>query len=276
MIAAMVREIRSETIKVRDIDVGGQILHTAIKDGSMDQPPLLMFNGIGANLELAFPLMHELSDRRVVIFDVPGVGGSPLPALPYRPRKLAKWAKGVCDALGYERIDVSGVSWGGGIAQQFARQYPRHCRKLVLAATSAGAVMVPGKLDVISKMASFRRYSDPGYMRSIAAEIYGGDFRDQGEYIERHAAGIRPQSQQGYVFQLMAMTGWTSAHWLWMIRQPTLVMAGTDDPLVPVINARFLARMIPNAELQLIDNGHLFLVTRPKESAMTISSFLSD
>ena len=274
MVAAIVREIGSDPITVRDIDVGGQILHTAIKDGPMDQPPLLMFNGIGANVELAFPLMHEFTDRRVFIFDVPGVGGSPLPSLPYRPRRLAKWAKGVCGALGYDRVDVSGVSWGGGMAQQFVHQYPRLCRKLVLAATSAGAIMVPGKLEVISKMASFRRYSDTGYMRSIAAEIYGGDFRDRGEFVERHAAGIRPQSSKGYFYQLIAMTGWTSAHWLWSIRQPTLIMAGTDDPLVPVINARFLAQMIPNAELHLVDNGHLFLVTRPSESAQTISEFL--
>ena len=85
---------------------------------------------------------------------------------------------------------------------------------------------------------------------------------------------MKPQSQKGYAYQLIAMAGWTSAHWLWTIRQPTLIMSGTDDPLIPVINARFLAASIPKAELMLIDNGHLFLVTRPKDSAEAISSFL--
>lgn len=109
---------------------------------------------------------------------------------------------------------------------------------------------------------------------SIVAEIYGGDFRREDGLIERHAAGMRGASRQGYRLQLLAMLGWTSAHWLWSLRQPTLVMAGTDDPLVPVGNARFLAAMIPGAELSLLDNGHLFLATRPAESARMIEAFL--
>lgn len=264
-----------QRMEIREIDVGGQVLRTAIKDGPATQPPLLMFNGIGANLELARPLLHELTDRRAIIFDIPGVGGSPMPALPYRARTVAKWTAGLLDALGHDRVDVSGVSWGGGMAQQFAHQFPKRCRKLILAATSAGAIMIPGGVSVLSKMASIKRYTDKGYMRSIAAEIYGGDFRDDETFINAHAAAMKPQSQKGYVYQLMAMAGWTSAHWLWTIRQPTLVMSGTDDPLIPVINARFLAASIPKAELSLVDNGHLFLVTRPKESAEAISAFLN-
>ncbi|MEM7525912.1 MAG: alpha/beta fold hydrolase, partial [Pseudomonadota bacterium] len=192
------------------------------------------------------------------------------------PRTLARWAKRLVEILGHDQVDVSGVSWGGGMAQQFAHQYPRMCRKLVLAATSAGFAMVPGKPGVLSKMASIKRYTDRGYMRSIAAEIYGGDFRKDPDFIGRHAERMRPQSQQGYVYQLLAMAGWTSAHWLWSLRQPTLVMAGTDDPLVPVANARLLASLIPDARLELVDNGHLFLVTRPEESAKTIEAFLRE
>lgn len=268
-------QLDMDDIDIRMIEVDGQILKVAIKDGPADQPPLLMFNGIGANLELAFPLLEALTDRRTVIFDVPGVGGSPLPSRPYRPRKLAKWARGVCDALGYEQVDVSGVSWGGGMAQEFVHRYPRFCRRLVLAATTAGMVMIPGGFSVLSKMASPKRYTDKGYMRSIAAEIYGGDFRDDGDLILAHAAASKPQSQKGYAYQLIAMTGWTSAHWLWTIRQPTLIISGADDPLIPVVNARFLASMIHKSELRLVDNGHLFMVTRPAETAEMMSEFLS-
>ncbi|MEO1610888.1 MAG: poly(3-hydroxyalkanoate) depolymerase, partial [Pseudomonadota bacterium] len=60
-----------DRIAIRDIEVDGQILHTAIAGGPTDQPPLLMFNGIGANLELATPLLKAMTDRRMVIFDVP-------------------------------------------------------------------------------------------------------------------------------------------------------------------------------------------------------------
>lgn len=261
-------------IEVQMIDVSGQQLRVATKEGPDDVPPLLMYNGIGANLELAFPFIQHLKGRGVIIFDIPGVGGSPMPALPYRPSTLARMSKELCLMLGHHEVDVSGVSWGGGLAQQFTKQYPKMCRKLILAATSAGWVMIPGNPTVLSKMTNIKRYTDKGYMRSIAAEIYGGDFRKDDTLINKHASGMRPASNAGYVLQLLAMVGWTSAHWLWTIKQPTLVMSGTDDPLIPVANASFLANMIPNAELKLNDNGHLFLVTQPEESAATIEEFL--
>ena len=80
----------------------------------------------------------------------------------------------------------------------------------------------------------------------------------------------------GYVYQLLAMTGWTSLPWLWSLQQPTLVLMGNDDPLVPPINGHILARLIPNAELRMIDDGHLFMVTRPTETAALIEAFLAD
>ena len=75
-------------ITVKMIDVRGQLLRVAIKDGDMSKPPLLMFNGIGANLELGFSFLSALKDRRAIIFDVPGVGGSPMPALAHSSTNL--------------------------------------------------------------------------------------------------------------------------------------------------------------------------------------------
>jgi poly(3-hydroxyalkanoate) depolymerase len=263
-------------ISVQMIDVRGQMLRVAIKEGGSAKPPLLMFNGIGANLELGFPFLSALDDRRAILFDVPGVGGSPMPSLPYRPSTLARMARHLLDILEIEQVDVSGVSWGGGLAQQFAKQYPRICRKLILVSTSSGWTMVPGKPNVLSKMSSIKRYTDKGYMRSIAAEIYGGAFRDDATLINAHAAGMRPSSNAGYMLQLLAMTGWTSVPWLWRLKQPTLVVSGTDDPLIPVANARLLAHLIPRARLQLVDDGHLFVVTSPVETARLIEGFLDD
>ncbi|MCC0040128.1 MAG: poly(3-hydroxyalkanoate) depolymerase [Brucellaceae bacterium] len=266
----------AQGIDIRMIDVDGQMLRVGIREGASKRPPLMMFNGIGANLELAEPFMLALDDTGTIIFDVPGVGGSPLPSLPYRPSTLARMARRLLEILGHEQADISGVSWGGGLAQQFARQYPGHCRKLILAATAPGWTMVPGSPSVLSKMASVRRYTDPGYMRTIAADIYGGAFRTDPTLIARHATAMKGATQYGYTLQLLAMTGWTSLPWLWTLPQPTLVMAGTDDPLVPVVNAKVLARMIPNARLHLVDEGHLFLVTQPKESAEIIEAFLRE
>lgn len=263
-------------IRVEMIDVRGQMLRVAIKDGDENLPPLLMFNGIGANLELGFPFLKELKNRRAILFDVPGVGGSPMPSLPYRPSTLARMSKHLLQILEIDQVDVSGVSWGGGLAQQFARQYPKMCRRLVLVSTSSGWTMVPGKPNVLSKMANVRRYTDKGYMRSIAAEIYGGAFRRDDTLINAHAAGMKPSSNAGYMMQLLAMTGWTSVPWLWRLKQPTLVMSGTDDPLINVANAKMLAHLIPNSRLKLIDDGHLFVVTDPKMTAKVVEDFLSD
>ncbi|MEP5730552.1 MAG: poly(3-hydroxyalkanoate) depolymerase [Sulfitobacter sp.] len=263
-------------ITIQTIDVRGQKLRVATKSGKKGRIPILMFNGIGANLELGFPFLKELKDTPAIIFDVPGVGGSPMPSLPYRPSSLARMAKNLLTLLGHDRVDVSGVSWGGGVAQQFAHQYPRICRRLILVATSSGWTMVPGKPNVLSKMANIKRYTDKGYMRSIAAEIYGGDFRSDETLIGAHAAGMKPSSNAGYMLQLLAMTGWTSVPFLWRLRQPTLILSGTDDPLIPVANAQLLHRLIPKSRLELLDNGHLFVVTRPKETAHLVEAFLTE
>jgi hypothetical protein len=78
------------------------------------------------------------------------------------------------------------------------------------------------------------------------------------------------------LYQLLAMSGWSSLPWLWSLPQPTLVLIGRDDPLIPSINGHILTGLIPNAELRIIDDGHLFIVTRPAETAGIIEAFLAD
>ena len=264
------------TIEARQITIDGQLLQVAVRRGGGSGPPLLLFNGIGANWELAKPFLEALTNTTAVIFDVPGVGGSPTALLPYRPSTLARLAARLVAKLGYAEVDAVGVSWGGGIAQQFAHQYPKLCRRLVLAATAPGFTMVPASPTVLWKMATPRRYVDKTYMRRIAADIYGGAFRDDPSLAGRHANAMHGAGKLGYVYQLLAMSGWTSLPWLWSLPQPTLVLMGRDDPLVPPINGHILAGLIPNAELRMIDDGHLFIVTRPAETAAVIEAFLAD
>jgi poly(3-hydroxyalkanoate) depolymerase len=263
-------------IEARQVTIDGQLLQVAVRHGGRSRPPLLLFNGIGANWELAKPFLEALTSTTAIIFDVPGVGGSPRPFLPYRPSTLARLAAALVAELGYAEIDVAGVSWGGGIAQQFAHQYPRLCRRLVLAATAPGFTMVPASPSVLWKMATPRRYTDKDYMNRIAADIYGGAFRSDPSLIGQHAGAMHGARNLGYLYQLLALSGWTSLPWLWSLRQPTLVLMGRDDPLVPPINGHILAGLIPNAELQMIEDGHLFIVTRPAETAAVIEAFLAD
>ena len=209
------------------IDVGKQSLRVAIKRGPKDRPPLLLFNGIGANLELAKPFMRALTRTEGIVFDVPGIGGSPPPAAPYRPSTLARLASQLLRQMGYRRADIGGVSWGGGIAQQFAHQHYDMCRKIVLAATSPGALMIPGDPRVLWKMATPRRYIDKDFMRRVAPEIYGGAFRNNPDILAAHAKAMTGATEKGYLYQLIAMAGWTSLPWLWTLKQPALILGRT-------------------------------------------------
>jgi poly(3-hydroxyalkanoate) depolymerase len=169
---------------------------------------------------------------------------------------------------------VLGVSWGGAAAQQFARSEQKRCRRLILCATATGAFMVPARPGVLLKMVTPRRYVSRDYARKVAGHIYGGEFRANPGLAEEIFRHVRWQSQHGYYLQMAATAGWTSIHWLHKLPQPTLLMAGADDPLVPLANARLMRRLIPNARLKVLDCGHLFLLTRAEESARAIEDFL--
>lgn len=255
------------------IRVGGQLLRVGRQAGH-GGVPLLLFNGIGGNIEMLGPIASWMPEREVIVFDVPGVGHSPLPALPYRFKTIARLACGVLDRYGHGVADVLGVSWGGAAAQQFAHSQGARCRKLILCATAAGGVMVPGHPAVLWKMATPRRYMSKTYARHISGDIYGGDFRRDPGLAAQHFRHVKWQSRLGYYLQLGAIAGWTSLPWLRRLRQPTLVMAGSDDPIIPLVNARFMNALIPHSELKVFDCGHLFLITRAEQSAQAINEFL--
>lgn len=256
------------------IQFGRQLLRVGRSRGDGTAPPLLMFNGIGGNIELLAPLAQALAGREVITFDIPGVGHSQMPHRPYRLRDVVNLACEVLDRYGHGEADVLGVSWGGAAAQQFVRTAPQRCRRLILCATATGALMVPARPDVLWKMATPRRYVNREYSRSIAGDIYGGDFRKDPKAAAEFFKHVRWQSSLGYYLQLAAVAGWTSVHWLRRVRQPTLVMAGEDDPLIPMVNARLMHKLIPNSELLVFDCGHLFLLTRIDKASAAIRAFL--
>ncbi|MGH3507235.1 MAG: alpha/beta fold hydrolase, partial [Nocardioidaceae bacterium] len=130
--------------RLRRITVLGQEVRVAVRPGTEPGPPLVICNGIGASLDLLQPFVDAVDPRiEVVSFDVPGVGGSPTPRLPYNFPLLAWFLGRLLDRLRYDYFDVLGISWGGGLAQQLAFQHPRRCRRLVLAGTGTGMLMVP-------------------------------------------------------------------------------------------------------------------------------------
>lgn len=262
----------------RIMEAGGRTLRVATWRLSEpgDHLPLLFFNGIGANIEAVAPLAEALPERGFVMFDMPGTGESPDPAVPYNPFTMAWTAAQILDQLGLELVDVMGVSWGGAMAQHFALQHPKRTRRLVLAATTPGMLMVPGNPAALSKMANPRRYIDPKFMNEHFQTLYGGIDRDGAAHArDSHIGRLKPPSPRGYLYQLIAMLGWTSLPALPFLAKETLVIMGDDDQVVPVINGRILAAAIPNARLEIISGGgHLFLLTHPDQTITLLREHL--
>jgi poly(3-hydroxyalkanoate) depolymerase len=270
------------TAEVRTVAVGGQLLRVAIRPGPNEvgtppRCPLLLINGIGASLELLEPFVAELDPAvEVIRFDPPGIGGSPPPPGPYRLTGLCRLIAGLATELGYDRVDVLGISWGGAVAQHFAAFQRARCRRLVLVATGTGALMVPGRPSVLAHMVTPRRYLNRGYLQRVAGDLYGGSARtDPVSVAAAMHEGHRVGPSRGYLYQLAAATGWTSIPFLPRLRQPTLIMSGDDDPLIPLVNARILHRLIRDSRLHVYHGGHLALVTEASELAPVVDGFLS-
>jgi poly(3-hydroxyalkanoate) depolymerase len=217
---------------------------------------------------------HLDKGTTVVRFDAPGVGGSSDSPVPYGFPYLSRVLRQLISKLDLQvPVDVLGFSWGGALAQQFAFENPRRCRRLVLVSTGTGAIMVPGKPTVLAKLLVRRRRSDD-------PERVSGDEPDDSTagVAQPTEHGPTPALQSvsarmGYLYQLAAGSVWTSIFALPLIRQDTLIIAGTDDPVVPVVNARIMTRLLPHSTLHLHDGGHMALITDAAELAPVIESF---
>jgi poly(3-hydroxyalkanoate) depolymerase len=258
----------------RHVQVDGMRLRVRIRGSGS---PLLLVMGIGGNIEMWDPLVDALDGFETIAVDAPGTGESSMPPRPMWMTGLARVFERLLDALGYRQVDVLGVSFGGGVAQQLALQAPHRVRRLVLASTSCGMGSIPGNPLVLLALASPLRYRSTRFMRLIAPHLYGGELLRDPVVLERHLEdrAARPPSVAGYAYQLLAMAGWSSLPFLQRIRQPTLVLAGDRDPIVPLVNARILAARIPHARLHVFGGaGHLFLAERPAEAAAMLGDFL--
>jgi pimeloyl-ACP methyl ester carboxylesterase len=162
------------------------------------------------------------------------------------------------------------------VAQHFAAFQRARVRRLVLAATATGAVMVPARPSVLAHMITPRRYLNRGYMEQVAGTIYGGTARDDPARIAATMHdGHRTGAPRGYWYQLLAGSGRTSLPFLRWLRTPTLIVAGDDDPIIPLVNARLMNTLIPDSRLHVYHGGHLGLITEAAELAPVVDTFLA-
>ncbi len=269
--------------EVRTVTVGPQRLRVAVRPGRPNEagrpprPPLLLINGIGARLEALEPFAAAVDPAvEVIRFDPPGIGGSPLPPGPYRFTGLCRLIAGLLTELGHDQADVLGISWGGAVAQHFAAFQRARCRRLVLTATAAGAPMVLARPAVLARLMTPRRHLDRAYLERVAGDLYGGSARtDWAAATTALHDGERPASSRGYLYQLGAVAGWTAVPFLPWLRQPVLILAGDDDPIIPVANARLMHRLVRDSRLHVYPGGHLGLITEAAALAPVVDGFLA-
>ena len=241
--------------------------------------PLLILNGLGGRLGLLDRLRVELSDFQTIAFDSPGIGESPPPEIQarrmFRLRHHADLARAVLCYLGHTKtVSVMGISLGGAVAQELAHRQPDLVQKLVLASTTS----IPYVVTVPSAYLAFfdlrRSLSDEAFLRS-APLLYGGLIRRNPELIAALRPHFEPVYSRSRLRQLFAACMWTSLDFAHLIRQPTLLLTGDDDPLIPAYNSRILKALIPNAQLEVFaGEGHLLVATSPEETALAVRRFL--
>jgi pimeloyl-ACP methyl ester carboxylesterase len=239
-----------------------------------DGPPLLLFGGLWGHVRMWDELLPHLAGFRTIAFDAPGIGDTELPRWPYPISRLARFGAGVLDSIGVAAADVLGVSLGGAVAQQFARSRPDRVRRMVLVSTTHGAFGVPGRPDALLRFVRPTAYASMRDIERHAGPMFGGRMRAQPQLV--HRWHFRPpRDLHAYAFRLAGTVGWTSLPWLRRLQAPTLVLHGDDDPIVPLVNGRVLARLIPNARLHVVrGGGHLLLLDSAADVGPLITAFL--
>ena len=238
--------------------------------------PLLLINGLGANIEMWRPLRRALAGRPTIAFDAPGTGGSPTPRAPLGINQLAQLVSASVDQLGFGDVDLLGYSFGGAVAQVVARRDPGRVKRLVLAASTSGWGGLSIHPLAVAALATPARYY-LGRRGDGMNRIAFGDGR-QARFDNLDAArSALPPSTLGYWWQLLAIAFWSSHGWLDQISEDTLVIVGDRDRAAPVANSKALAERIPHARLEVVEGaGHLMLMSDDVDDvARTIDDFLA-
>jgi len=197
--------------------------------------PLLLINGLGADITLLAPLIAWFArSHQVVAFDNRGAGRTDKPDAPYTIELMARDAAALMDVLSLERAAVLGISMGGRIALELALSCPGRVAGLVLVSTSAAK---RGKVTL----------SWP--MRLLLPLRWLGLLR--GKY---------PQPRYAWLRQRQASVSYDASGRLGDIRAPALILHGRRDRSMPVELAERMHAGIPGSRIELFRGGHMFFL----------------
>jgi pimeloyl-ACP methyl ester carboxylesterase len=239
--------------------------------------PVLLIMGLGYSSHMWHRIRPVLATQYLTIaLDNRGVGRSDLPAGPYPIALMASDAAAVLDAAGIESAHLFGVSMGGMVAQEFALQYPKRVRSLILGCTAAGGpTVVRAKLEATQMLMARDKMSPEEAAEAAVPFIY--DSPTPRGRIDEDLAIRRPWFPRpaAYVAQLQGILAWEAYSRLSGITAPTLVIHGEQDRLVPPGNGKLIAERIPEAKLIMIPHAsHLFLTDQTEAAQSAILEFL--
>jgi pimeloyl-ACP methyl ester carboxylesterase len=239
---------------------------------------IMGLGGRGADWNDAF--LARFGDRyEAVTLDNRGTGASDKPDGPYSLEVMADEAVAVLDAIGRPRAHVVGISMGGMIAQLVALRHPARVASLALIATHVGGRGVtPPTPAAAAALVADRSRPPRDVVRDAMTAIAAPGF------AARNPAAIdaivalavaQPTPPAAFVRQFQAILASDRSAQLGRISAPTLVVHGTEDPLIPPANGAVLARAIPGARLvELPGCGHLPMWERPAELAHALDAFI--
>lgn len=258
------------------VKVNGVALHYEITGRG---EPLILIEGLGTATWLWWKQVPELSRYfRVIAYDLRGAGWSDKPDEPYSIPMFADDLTGLMNALRIKQAHVLGISLGGYVAQEFALRYPQRVKRLVLCSTGPGG---PGAIapsaEIITAL-STPVAGENDLRDRIALALAPGYAAAHPEDLEKMLAWRLDNPQPAYAYrrQLLSAVGWTSDGRLGQITMPTLVLAGSEDRVVPSANADILAAGIPHAEKVILQGaGHLINVEKPDEFNKEVIQFLT-
>ena len=257
--------------------------------GDKQSPAVLLTMGLGMQLTAWPPALIQALVRagyRVVCYDNRDIGlssyfdhaGLPNMALqilkskfgfalrpPYKLHDMAQDALGILDALDIEDAHIVGVSMGGMISQRIAIAAPKRVRSLTSVMSSSGAPKLPtARSEIVSAMLARPKSAAPEDVVNHTAKLFKligspGYPQDETEVRARLLASVkRAYHPQGVSRQLLAIVADTKRYAeLARIESPTLVIHGTQDPLVPIACGRDTANRIQGAQFVAIEGmGH--------------------
>jgi 3-oxoadipate enol-lactonase len=228
-------------------------------------PVVVLLQGLGLSSRFWFDVPELLAHdphgpRRVVALDNRGTGRSDKPRRLWRMGTMADDVMAVLDHAGFEGAFVVGISMGGMIAQHCALRHPKRVHGLVLLATTPGFLM--GALPearALGRLLSLPfggKGSSEALVRLLLPESKWHRAR---EIFRDWPSAMRddPTAPHTFAAHLFAASTHMVAPRLGKIRCPAIVVAGAEDRLIPLRNAKVLATRIPRAHLEVVaDTGH--------------------